>query len=66
MIFLEFGVFVFLRKRCRFLVDVSYGKIEYTVSVKLGRVSVGSAELTRSGIDDLLSSNEGGKHDYDW
>ncbi|XP_044491080.1 integrator complex subunit 6 homolog [Mangifera indica] len=36
------------------------------VSVKLGRVSVGSAKLTRSGIDDLLSSNEGGKHDYDW
>jgi len=36
-----------------------------TVSVKLGRLSVGSAKLVRSGIDDLLSS-EGGKHDYDW
>ncbi|KAG5248375.1 flocculation protein [Salix suchowensis] len=35
------------------------------VSVKLGRLSVGSAKLARSGIDDLLSS-EGGKHDYDW
>ncbi|PNS99542.2 hypothetical protein POPTR_016G139500v4 [Populus trichocarpa] len=35
------------------------------VSVKLGRLSVGSAKLVRSGIDDLLSS-EGGKHDYDW
>ncbi|CAK7343502.1 unnamed protein product [Dovyalis caffra] len=36
------------------------------VSVKLGRLSVGSAKLARSGIDDLLSSIEGGKHDYDW
>ncbi|KAI9074265.1 hypothetical protein K1719_043750 [Acacia pycnantha] len=36
------------------------------VSVKLGRLSVGSAKLARSGIDDLLSSAEGGKHDYDW
>ncbi|XP_031247496.1 sialidase [Pistacia vera] len=36
------------------------------VSVKLGRLSVGSAKLARSGIDDLLSSTEGGKHDYDW
>ncbi|XP_044472889.1 streptococcal hemagglutinin-like [Mangifera indica] len=36
------------------------------VSVKLGRLSVGSAKLARSGMDDLLSSTEGGKHDYDW
>ncbi|KAJ4832544.1 hypothetical protein Tsubulata_000105 [Turnera subulata] len=36
------------------------------VSVKLGRLSVGSAKLARNGIDDLLSSAEGGKHDYDW
>lgn len=36
------------------------------ISVKLGRLSVGSAKLARSGIDDLLSSTEGGKHDYDW
>lgn len=36
------------------------------VSVKLGRLSVGSAKLARSGIDDLLSSTDGGKHDYDW
>ena len=37
-----------------------------TVSVKLGRLSVGSAKPAKSGIDDLLSSTEGGKHDYDW
>ncbi|KAH1199536.1 hypothetical protein GmHk_18G052877 [Glycine max] len=36
------------------------------VSVKLGRLSVGTAKPVRSGIDDLLSSTEGGKHDYDW
>ncbi|RDX70370.1 hypothetical protein CR513_50394, partial [Mucuna pruriens] len=36
------------------------------VSVKLGRLSVGTAKPGRSGIDDLLSSAEGGKHDYDW
>lgn len=35
-------------------------------SVKLGRLSVGSVKLAKSGIDDLLSSTEGGKHDYDW
>ncbi|GMI78641.1 BASIC PROLINE-RICH PROTEIN6 [Hibiscus trionum] len=35
------------------------------VSVKLGRISNGSA-IVKGGIDDLLSSTEGGKHDYDW
>ncbi|GFY83875.1 hypothetical protein Acr_03g0006490 [Actinidia rufa] len=39
---------------------------ESDVSVKLGRLSVGSAKLARSGMDDLLSSTDGGKHDYDW
>uniref|UniRef100_A0A2P2JA79 Uncharacterized protein n=1 Tax=Rhizophora mucronata TaxID=61149 RepID=A0A2P2JA79_RHIMU len=37
------------------------------VSVKLGRLSVGSAKAARSGnVEDLLSSADGGKHDYDW
>ncbi|KAM1055287.1 hypothetical protein FF1_028857 [Malus domestica] len=36
------------------------------VSMKLGRLSVGSAKVGRFGIDDLLSSIDGGKHDYDW
>ncbi|CAN6696629.1 unnamed protein product [Malus baccata var. baccata] len=36
------------------------------VSVKLGRLSVGSAKVGRFGIDDLLSSIDGGRHDYDW
>ncbi|XP_015961357.1 flocculation protein FLO11 [Arachis duranensis] len=38
------------------------------VSVKLGRLSLGGAapKPSRNGIDDLLSSTEVGKHDYDW
>ncbi|GFY82506.1 hypothetical protein Acr_02g0007460 [Actinidia rufa] len=39
---------------------------ESDVSVKLGRLSVGSTKLARIGMDDLLSSTDGGKHDYDW
>ncbi|XP_030518292.1 sialidase isoform X2 [Rhodamnia argentea] len=35
-------------------------------SIKPGRLSVGSAKVARSGLDDLLSSTDGGKHDYDW
>ncbi|GKV04306.1 hypothetical protein SLEP1_g16478 [Rubroshorea leprosula] len=36
------------------------------VSVKLGRLSVGPIKVPKSGIDDLLNSTDGGKHDYDW
>ncbi|CDP06374.1 unnamed protein product [Coffea canephora] len=38
------------------------------VSVRLGRLSLGSpAKPTpKPGLDDLLSSTDGGKHDYDW
>ncbi|GAB4856211.1 hypothetical protein Ancab_014136 [Ancistrocladus abbreviatus] len=39
---------------------------ESDVSLKLGKLSVGSAKVARSGLDDLLSSTEGGKNDYDW
>ncbi|XAR55718.1 Non-specific serine/threonine protein kinase [Bertholletia excelsa] len=39
---------------------------ESDVSAKLGRLSVGPAKLARSGMDDLLSSTDAGKHDYDW
>ncbi|KAL6508107.1 hypothetical protein OROGR_024302 [Orobanche gracilis] len=38
---------------------------ESDVPVKLGRLSLGSAKQGKSGLDDLLSSAEGGKHDYD-
>ncbi|XP_068668767.1 uncharacterized protein PB18E9.04c-like [Aristolochia californica] len=34
--------------------------------MKLGMISVGSTRPLRSGMDDLLTSTEGGKHDYDW
>lgn len=37
----------------------------FEISVKLGRLSLGSAKVN-GGIDDLLSSTDGGKHDYDW
>ncbi|XP_047153039.1 serine/arginine repetitive matrix protein 2-like [Vigna umbellata] len=33
---------------------------------KPGKISFESAKLATSEIDDLLSSTEGGKHDYDW
>ncbi|KAJ7950140.1 mucin-17 isoform X1 [Quillaja saponaria] len=36
------------------------------VSVKLGRLSVGSAKVARNGMDDSFPSTDGGKHDYDW
>ncbi|OVA13687.1 hypothetical protein BVC80_1767g6 [Macleaya cordata] len=39
---------------------------ESDVSMKLERISLGSVKLARSGMDDLLSSVDGGKHDYDW
>ncbi|KAI3472974.1 hypothetical protein Pfo_030025 [Paulownia fortunei] len=39
---------------------------ESDVSVKLGRLSIGSAKQGKSGLDELLSSADGGKHDYDW
>ncbi|GMH10055.1 hypothetical protein Nepgr_011896 [Nepenthes gracilis] len=39
---------------------------ESDVALKLGKISVGSAKVARSGLEDLLASNDGGKHDYDW
>ncbi|KAK9723756.1 hypothetical protein RND81_05G023200 [Saponaria officinalis] len=39
----------------------------WIVSVKLGKLSVGSVKLpARNGLDDLLTFGDGGKHDYDW
>ena len=40
--------------------------MDFVVSVKLGRLSLGSAKVGKVGLDDLLSSTDGGKHDYDW
>ncbi|XP_043698222.1 translation initiation factor IF-2-like isoform X2 [Telopea speciosissima] len=39
---------------------------ESDVSLKLWRLSVESAKPESNGTDDLLSSVDGGKHDYDW
>ncbi|KAF9680124.1 hypothetical protein SADUNF_Sadunf06G0088500 [Salix dunnii] len=55
---------LFSNNRCS--LSVSSSDESSDVSVKLGRLSVGSAKFPRSGIDDLLSTTEGGKHDYDW
>ncbi|XP_051130640.1 uncharacterized protein LOC127251105 [Andrographis paniculata] len=35
-------------------------------SVNMGRLSMGSLKSGKTGLDDLLSSAEGGKNDYDW
>lgn len=40
--------------------------LHFAVSVKLGRLSIGSTKPAKNGLDDLLSSSDGGKHDYDW
>ena len=60
--FVFFGVYLI----SAIIIVLYIGITQYTVSVKLGRLSIGSAKVSRSGIDDLLSSTEGGKHDYDW
>ncbi|KAG5585780.1 hypothetical protein H5410_046214 [Solanum commersonii] len=39
---------------------------ETDVTVKLGRLSIGSVKQLKSGLEDLLASTEGEKHDYDW
>ncbi|KAL8224758.1 hypothetical protein R6Q57_017315 [Mikania cordata] len=39
---------------------------ESDLQARLARLSVGSAKPAKSVLDDLLSSNEGGKNDYDW
>ncbi|XP_022890873.1 mucin-5AC-like isoform X2 [Olea europaea var. sylvestris] len=39
---------------------------ESDASEKLGSLSIESAKQSRSGLDDLLSSTDAGKHDYDW
>ncbi|XP_023756399.1 putative GPI-anchored protein pfl2 [Lactuca sativa] len=39
---------------------------ESDLQMRLGRLSVGSTKTAKNVLDDLLSSNEGGKHDYDW
>ncbi|KAI3869186.1 hypothetical protein MKW92_022478 [Papaver armeniacum] len=54
--------------------DSSSSAAAAAVSMKLGRLSVASVKLSRSGIDDLFDNNnssnhddgEVGKHDYDW
>ncbi|KAM7263723.1 hypothetical protein ACFE04_001406 [Oxalis oulophora] len=48
----------------------NYNDDSSELCVKLGRLSLGSAvaaaKQPKSGIDDLLSSTDGGKNDYDW
>ncbi|KAL8214828.1 hypothetical protein R6Q57_004277 [Mikania cordata] len=39
---------------------------ESDLQVKLDRLSAGSTKSAKSILDDLLSSNEGENHDYDW
>ncbi|KAE8685654.1 hypothetical protein F3Y22_tig00111095pilonHSYRG00458 [Hibiscus syriacus] len=51
-------------KSCRSL-SVASSDESFDVSKEQGRVPHGSAKV-KGGIDDLLSSTEEGKHDYDW
>ncbi|KAG7027524.1 hypothetical protein SDJN02_11538 [Cucurbita argyrosperma subsp. argyrosperma] len=46
--------------------SVAASEDSFDASVKLGRLSFGSVKMFKSGIDDMLSSAEEGKHDYDW
>ncbi|XP_022760936.1 mucin-5AC-like [Durio zibethinus] len=48
--------------------SLSVASSDESPDVKLGRLSVGSAKVGvgEDGLDDLLSSTDGGKHDYDW
>ncbi|KAG9137545.1 hypothetical protein Leryth_018846 [Lithospermum erythrorhizon] len=46
--------------------DSDYSQNQTEVSVKLGRLSLGSARGVKSPLDDLLTSIDSGKHDYDW
>ncbi|KAI4365561.1 hypothetical protein MLD38_021537 [Melastoma candidum] len=58
---------LFSRNRYRISLTSSDDSSDASSSIKLGRLSVGSAKVARSGIDDLLlSTSVGGKHDYDW
>ncbi|KAE8695507.1 hypothetical protein F3Y22_tig00110705pilonHSYRG00068 [Hibiscus syriacus] len=54
-----------LFSKSRRSLSVASSDESFYVSMKLGRVSNGSAKV-KAGIDDLLSSTEEGKHDYDW
>ncbi|XP_076930160.1 uncharacterized protein LOC143594832 [Bidens hawaiensis] len=51
---------LFSRNRTSFPAD------ESDLQARLARLSVGTAKPAKSILDDLLSSNEGGKNDYDW
>ncbi|XP_007033485.2 PREDICTED: mucin-12 isoform X2 [Theobroma cacao] len=46
--------------------SLSVASSDESSDVKLGRLSLGSARVGKGGLDDLLSSTDGGKHDYDW
>nr|DAD18985.1 TPA_asm: hypothetical protein HUJ06_020448 [Nelumbo nucifera] len=57
---------LFQRDNRNFTFFFQFQNLLASVSMKLGRISVGPVKLARNGIDDLLSSVDGGKHDYDW
>ncbi|GLU14837.1 hypothetical protein SLE2022_313820 [Rubroshorea leprosula] len=55
-----------LFSRNRHSVSVAPSDESSDVSVKLGRLPVGSVKVPKSGMDDLLTSINLGKNDYDW
>ncbi|GLT29171.1 hypothetical protein SLA2020_040530 [Shorea laevis] len=55
-----------LFSRNRHSVSVASSDESSDVSVKLGRLPVDSTKVPKSGMDDLLTSINLGKNDYDW
>ncbi|MQL86752.1 hypothetical protein Taro_019279 [Colocasia esculenta] len=60
------GLGLFSRNRRSASVAADEESDGQNAQVNLGRISVGQARLMRSGMDDLLSAADMGKHDYDW
>lgn len=64
--FFGFFCFIFFNWNGLSVYSLDGFRVWIAVSVKLGRLSVGPTKLAKSGMDDLLSVADGGKHDYDW
>ncbi|XP_008803007.2 mucin-2-like [Phoenix dactylifera] len=56
---------LFLKSGGGALIGSANGSDGQDEQVKLERLSIGSAKIGRSGMDDLLNADNG-KHDYDW
>ncbi|KAI7745626.1 hypothetical protein M8C21_033472 [Ambrosia artemisiifolia] len=46
--------------------NYEFSGVLYIFQLRLERLLAGTTKPAKNVLDDLLSSNEGGKHDYDW